>query len=88
MVPENPIEGEDEGPGQGLTAGQALRKTELLQDLEELKGIKDQHLEHKRELQEKIAGLQKELEAADAAFREAKVNISEVVRKLNKLPRE
>jgi DNA repair exonuclease SbcCD ATPase subunit len=60
----------------------------LLQDLEELKGTKDQHLERKGELQEEIAGLQKELEAVDAAFREAKANISEVVRKLNKLPRE
>ncbi|GFF89157.1 hypothetical protein IFM53868_05744 [Aspergillus udagawae] len=71
-----------------LTPGQALRKRELLQDLEELKEIKDQHLERKRELEHVIAGYQEELATADAAFREAKANISEVVPKLNKLPRE
>ncbi|KAF7163562.1 hypothetical protein CNMCM5623_008411 [Aspergillus felis] len=63
---------------------EALRKTELLKDLEELKEIKDERLEQKRQLEQTIAGLNEELQAEDAAFREAKTRIAEVVRKLNK----
>jgi chromosome segregation ATPase len=76
---ENP----DQGPG--LTPGQALRKEELLADLAQLKGIKDQHLSRKRELQERMAGLREELEDADAAFKQTKQKITAVVWKLNNL---
>ncbi|GIK03932.1 hypothetical protein Aspvir_008007 [Aspergillus viridinutans] len=46
----------DQPAGEDEALGQALWKTELLQDLEELKVIKDQHLERKRELEAKIHG--------------------------------
>ncbi|GIJ91330.1 hypothetical protein Asppvi_010295 [Aspergillus pseudoviridinutans] len=60
------------------------RKEHLEEDLEESKGIKDQHLERKRQLERTIAGLNEELQTPDAAFRDAKTSISEVVRKLSK----
>jgi predicted nuclease with TOPRIM domain len=86
-VPDNNDDGEIEEPDQvvDLTTGQGLRKTELLQELEELKGIKEQHLERKRELEHVISGLQEELEHADAAFKHTRKEISDMVRKVNKI---
>ncbi|PKX90665.1 uncharacterized protein P174DRAFT_433783 [Aspergillus novofumigatus IBT 16806] len=63
----------------------ALRQQELLDELEERKAIKDQRLLEKREIQDEIRGLQVRLEAADQAFHQAKADVTETVRKLNKL---
>ncbi|KAF4183476.1 hypothetical protein CNMCM8927_004941 [Aspergillus lentulus] len=86
VVPDHPAEGEDEGPGQvvDLTPGQALREEELLLDLASLKEIKDQHLARKEELDEQIRGLQEKLEHADAAFKNTRKEISDIVRKEKK----
>ncbi|KAG2026210.1 hypothetical protein GB937_001717 [Aspergillus fischeri] len=57
VVPED--DGELEGPDQrtDLTAGQALRKEELLDDLGVLKIVKGQQLQRKQELEESLKGL-------------------------------
>jgi hypothetical protein len=57
-VPDD--DGELEWPGQrtGLTAGQALRTQELLDELEARKAINNQHLEEKRQIGQEIAELE------------------------------
>ncbi|EAW19606.1 uncharacterized protein NFIA_026800 [Aspergillus fischeri NRRL 181] len=79
VVPDD----EEEAPGQ------ALRKQELLEELEQRKAIKDQCLHDKRELKEERQLGQEisDLEEGSAAFHKAKADIAETVRKLNKLHR-